>query len=163
MNPRQFGVLLLLTTTLSMSACSSGSYKTQNYARLSNAKDFEEEFPVVWKAALAALADYKINEQDEEDGVIETDWVYSTSNEKYIEYRVNGLPRKKYLQNRYKLNITLEKLIEAVKVTVDPKEEVENLKSDGTSDGWKTASDIDTSRASEMIKNIELKILSRHE
>lgn len=159
----QFGVLLLLTCGLSIAACSSGSYKTQGYARLSNAKDFEDEYPVVWKATLAALSEYKINEQDEEDGLIETDWIYSTSNEKYVEYRVNGLPRKKYLQNRYKLNVRLQKQIESVKVTVDPKEEIEGLNADGTSDGWKSASDIDTTRASEMIKNIEFKILSRHE
>lgn len=155
-------IALVLGSAALLPACSSTEHKSQAYARLSNTKEFEEEYDVVWKAVKQALSEYRIEEEDEEDGEIQTDWIYSTSNDKYIEYQVNGFPRKKYLQNRYKLAIQVEKQIGSVKVTVNPQEEVEILKSNGASDGWKSVSEPDTARANEVIKNIELKILSRH-
>lgn len=142
--------------------CSSGpSVKTQEYAKLSNTKDFEEEFPVVWKGVVSALSEYKIAEKDQENGQVKTDWIYSTSNDKYIEYQVNGFPRKRYMQTRYKFLIDIEKQIGKVRVTVNPQEEIENLRADGTFDSWASVSEFDTARANEMVRNIELKILSR--
>ncbi|MEW6055409.1 MAG: hypothetical protein AB1540_02250, partial [Bdellovibrionota bacterium] len=76
--------------------------------------------------------------------------------------KVDGFPRKKYLQTRYKFMISLNKQIGSVKVTVDTDEEIEKFKSDGSFDGWTSASEADSSRANEMLRNIELKILSRH-
>lgn len=142
-------------------ACSS-SYKTQNYARLSSAKDFEEEFATVWKAALEAASEFKIEKKDQDDGILRTDWIYSTSNEKYVEYKVNGFPRKKFLQTRYKYLIKLQPELGKVKVTVDPEEEIEKLNSDGSFDGWRGVGEADSMRANEMLRNIELKILGQH-
>lgn len=155
------GALSLLLAALMLPACSS-SYKTQGYARTSNSKEFEEEYPVVWKAVKEALGDYKVESEDEEDGEIQTDWIYSTSNDKYLEYTVNGFPRKKYLQNRYKLKLEVKKQYGSVKVNVLPKEEIEVLKGDGTPDGWKSVSEPESVRADELLKSIEMKILSRH-
>ena len=140
--------------------CSSGPYKRQQYAQLSNSKVFEEEYPTVWKGTLDALGDYKIENKDAEKGKVETDWIYSTSNEKYVEYQVNGFPRKHYLQTRYKLDITAEKQLGGVKVTVNSQEEVENLKNDGSFESWRSVSDPDSARENETLRNIELKILS---
>jgi hypothetical protein len=154
-------VLLILGVGLQSSGCSSASYKKQEYAQLQNAKDFEFEYPQVWRGAIDALGEYKIEDKDQEAGHIKTDWVYSTSNEKFVEYRVNGLPRRRHLQNRYKFDVKIEKQVGSVRVTVDMDEEVEKLKSDGSFDTWKSSSDIDTGRANELLRNIELKILSK--
>lgn len=140
--------------------CSSAEYKRQEYAKLSDAKVFESEFPAVWKGIVAAVGEYRLLDNDAEDGKVRTDWIYSTSNEKYVDYQVNGLPRKHYLQTRYKFDIRAEKQMGGVKVTVNTKEEVEALKSDGTFDQWRSVSEPDTSRANDMLKSIELKILS---
>jgi uncharacterized lipoprotein len=152
--------LVFAAFALGFSGCSSPDYKTQGYAKLSNTKEFEEEYPVVWKGVVAALSEYKIEKKDQEKGVVETDWIYSTSNDKYFEYQVNGFPRKKYLQTRYKFNVKIDKLLGRVKVTVSPEEEVESLKSDGSFDDWKSAGEFDTARANEVIQKIEMKILS---
>lgn len=155
-------LILVLLAALSMApACSGPGYKRQDYAKLSNTKVFEDEFPMVWRGVKAAVAEYKLEEEDSEEGRIHTDWIYSTSTEKYLEYTVNGFPRKRYLQTRYKFLITAEKEIGGVKVTVNPEEEVENLKSDGSFESWKDVSEPDSSRANEMLRAIELKILSR--
>jgi hypothetical protein len=155
---RALASLVLLSAAAA--ACSSAPYKTQGYAKLSNTRDFEYEYPVVWKGVLGALGEYKIEEKDEEGGVVRTDWIYSTSNDKYLEYQVNGFPRKRYLQTRYKLAIEVAKKTGAVNVTVNPEEEIEKLKSDGSFDGWSGVSEPDTARADELIRNIETKILS---
>lgn len=147
---------------VAFTACST-PYKAQGYAKLSNTREFEDEYPVVWKAAVAALAEYKVEDKDQEKGVLKTDWIYRTSNEKYVEYQVNGLPRKKYLQTRYKMKVTLERLLGRVKVTVLPQEEIEILKADGGFDDWKNVSEPDSSRANEMVRTIENQILSRPE
>jgi hypothetical protein len=141
--------------------CGGPSIKKQEYAQLSNSKEFEEEFPVVWKGVITALGDYKIEDKDQEKGRVRTDWIYSTSNDKYLEFQVNGFPRKRYLQTRYKFDVEIKKQIGSVKVIVNPQEEIENLRSDGSFDNWKAVSDYDTGRANELVKNIELKILSR--
>lgn len=152
---------IVFTSATVFTGCGGHEVKKQGYAKLATAKDFEEDYQVVWTAVLAALEDYKIAEKDQDDGEVKTDWVYTTSNEKYIEYQVNGFPRKKYLQTRYKINAFLEKQLESVKVRVDLEQELEKLKSDGSSDGWKSESDVDSIRANEILKLIENKILSR--
>ena len=148
----------ILLTAISF-GCST-SYKKQSYSKQRIQKDFEDEYSLVWKASLKALEEYKLTEKEIESGKIETDWIYSTSNDKFIEYKVNGFPRKKYLRVRYKLLMNIEKLTEKVSVTVHSKEEIEELKSDGSFDSWDSVSDVDTARANALLKDIELKILS---
>ena len=155
--------VLVASLLIAWTAGCASSYKTQNYAKLSNTKDFEEEYSMVWKGIVSALDEYKIENKDSEKGQIQTDWVYSTSNDKYIEYQVNGFPRKKYLQTRYKFKINADKQLGHVRVTVNPQEEVENLKSDGNFDSWKSVSEPDSTRSNEILRNIDLKILSRPE
>lgn len=154
--------VLLLALGFAVSACSSGpEVKQQRYAKLSNTKEFEEEYEVVWKGIIGATEEYKIDKKDPEKGELLTDWVYTTSSEKYFEYQVNGFPRKRYLQTRYRVSIKATKQLGSVKVTVDPIEEVEQLKSDGSFDKWKSSDEPDSTRAADMLQKIELKILSR--
>ncbi|GEM_PF-1393058 len=158
---RSSACLFALFTVSTFVACSSAPYKTQKYASLSNTKVFEEDYEMVWKAILAAVSEIKLDEEDSESGRIRTDWIYSTSNDKYLEYSVNGFPRKRYLQTRYKFLITAEKQLGGVKVTVIPEEEVERLKSDGSFESWVRVSEPETIRANEMVGQINQKILAR--
>lgn len=153
--------IILLFSVLSLFACSSVDYKKQGYAKLSNTKDFEEDYKLVWKGMFEAAKEYRVTDSNQEDGEIETDWIYTTSNDKYVEYESNGFPRKHFLQTRYRFKLKAEKMLRKVKVTAKITEEVENIKSDGSFDSWKEISDVDTARENEMIKNIEMKILSR--
>ncbi len=151
-----------LVLGFALSACSSGpEIKQQQYAKLSNTKEFEEAYEVVWKAIVSATEEYKLEKKDAAKGELLTDWVYTTSNEKYFEYKINGFPRKHYLQTRYRVSIKATKQLGSVKVTVDPIEEVEQLKSDGGFDKWKTSDEPDSTRSADMLQKIELKILSR--
>lgn len=159
---KQFA-LITLAAVLLVSGCSSSGPKTksQQYAALSTTKEFEEEYAIVWKAVLKALEGMKIEEKDEADGVVETDWVVTTSTEKYFEYTVNGFPRKKFVQARYRYKVFVTKQLGSVKVSVDLNEEVENVKKDGSFDSWSEPEKKDTSRANEMIGKIENAIHSR--
>ncbi len=152
--------LIVLMVLFSFGCSSSPQVKKQQYASLSNSKDFEEEFPRVWKAILAATEEMKIVDKDADKGKMETEWIYSTSNEQYVEFQVNGFPRKHYIQSRYKYFISADKMMGKVKVTVVTKQEIEKMKSDGTFDKWENADAPDSSRASELINSIEFKMLS---
>ncbi len=162
MNARLRLPVFLLMLGSAISACSSGpEIKQQQYAKLSNTKEFEEEYDVVWKGIIDATAEYAIEKKDAEKGELLTDWVYTASNEKYFEYKVNGFPRKRYLQTRYRVSIKAKKQLGSVKVSVEPTEEAEQLKPDGSFDRWKTSDEPDSTRAADIIQKIELKILSR--
>ena len=155
-------ILGILLASATITACSSGpAVKQQKYARLQNSKDFENDYDTVWKAIVAATEDYKIVEKDQESGHLTTDWVYMTSSEKYYEYTVNGLPRKKYLQTRSKFQIIAQRKLGSVNVTVAPVEQVEKVKSDGTFDDWMDADRIDSSRANEVLNKVEMAILKQ--
>ncbi|OFZ19898.1 MAG: hypothetical protein A2X94_14675 [Bdellovibrionales bacterium GWB1_55_8] len=155
-----------------ISGCSSGPViKTQDYAELRSERTFESEMTPVWKAIEKALASYKITDRDPEslDSVelrktkeisIDTDWIYSRSRDKYHEYRVNGSPRKEYLQTRLRYHVTALKVMGGVQVKVAMDEEVERLKDDGTPDGYDSVEFSDTSRANDLLEKINLELLS---
>ena len=142
-----------------VSGCSTGAgYKTQAYAQQATSRVLEYDYPVVWKGIREALSDFRIEEANEQDGHIKTDWAYSTSGRKFIEVKVNDFPRRKYLQTRYRYDISAKKQVIGVLVDVAMEEEVENLGADGAFKGWGSADEPDSGRAHEMLKLIELKI-----
>ncbi len=152
------GLVVLLSIS---SGCSSGPQaKTQDYAELTNTKTLEHDFDVVWKGTKKALSDYRIEEADEEDGLIVTDWAYSTSARRYVEVKVNGMPRRKYLQTRYKYKVYVKRQIVGTQVQVNLNEQVENINNDGIFKGWSDAEEPDSARENETLKNIERTILS---
>ena len=71
----KLAILGLLSLTFSIGpACSSKlPVKQEKYAKLRDRRTFEYEYPVVWKAILAAFTHYSIDEKDEENGTIQTD------------------------------------------------------------------------------------------
>jgi len=163
---------ILVLSGLTLSACSSGpEVKQQAYAKLSNQRTFEYEFPTVWKGIEETVRNYHVTDRDPKDvdanemrrirhRSLETDWIFSKSNDKYVEYKVNDLPKKIYLQTRLKYKIDAQGVIGGVKVTVKTQEEVEKLKEDGSPDGWDSVDERDTSRASALLDRINMAILS---
>lgn len=151
-------IILPLFLLLGAGCSSSPAYKAQPLGERATSRVLEYDYPVVWKGIRDALAEFRIEEANEQDGHIQTDWAYSTSGQKFIEVQVNGFPRRKYLQTRYRYRITAKKQIIGVLVNVDMEEEVENLGGDGSFKGWDGADEPDSGRAHEMLRLIEQKI-----
>lgn len=171
------GKLCIVLTTLSLAApalisCSSAQkVGRQEYAALKSDRTFEHEFPVVWAGIENALKNIKVVERDpaEVDPIemkrisereLETDWIYSRSRDKFHEYKVNGFPKKQYLQIRYKYDIEAKRVMGGTHVTVKMTEEIERLKEDGSSAGFDETDQPDTSRTHELLEKIQLGILS---
>jgi len=152
-------------------ACSSNpEVKRQKYAKYRQNRVFEYEFSVVWKGIESALVNYKIEERDPEkvskaefnkipERTLETDWIYTRSNDKYVEYKVNGSPRKKYLQTRVKYFIKAERSIGGTRVLVNLQEEVERLDEKGGSEDYEEVHQVDSSRVKGLLDKINLGIL----
>src|SRR5690349_2685110 len=106
--------MLALSFAFFFSGCASTpEVKTQAYAKLNNQRTYEYEFPVVWKGIEESLSKFKITDRDPSEATplemrkltrrtLDTDWIYGQSRDKYQEYKVNGSPRKIYLQTRFK-------------------------------------------------------------
>lgn len=165
-------VFLAVIASSSISACSSRPpVKKQKYANLKDTRSFEYELPLVWKGIEAALRENRIVERDPKEvdtlewnklkeRSLETDWIYSQSRDKYQEYQINGSPRKKYLQLRYKYEIEAKRIMGGTEVKVDMKEEIEQLNLDGTSAGYDSADEPDSSRPAEFLDRVNNSILS---
>jgi hypothetical protein len=171
----KFNAVLIVASVLTLgtfSSCSSGpEVRQQDYAKLRDSRMFEYEFPVVWHAIEDALHDYVVTNRDPNKvGIVEmkkirqrsidTDWVYSRSTEKYIEYKVNDEPRKIYLQTRTRYHLLAKTVLGGVEVDVEPQEEIEKLKDDGSSQGFVSADNPDRSLASTMLDKINQAILA---
>jgi hypothetical protein len=168
--PGKIPVGLVLSVLLfgfgAVSGCSSApSVKQQAYAKLNNEHTFEYEFPEVWKAIEASFHNFKVADRDPSQvgplemkkltkRKLETDWILGQSRDKYIEYKVNGSPRKQYLQTRLKYTVLADRVIGGTHVAVKTAEEVERLNKDGTSSGWDSSGHVDPSRAAEVLDKI---------
>jgi hypothetical protein len=157
---------------ISFFGCASGpEVKQQKYAVLSSQRTFEHEFPVVWKGIETALKNNSIAKRDPDEvtpvelsklseRTLETNWIYGQSRDKYIEYKVNETPRKKYLKTRFKYLISAHKNIGGTDVKVDLDEEIEELNGDGTSKGYSSTDLKDSSRMNELLDRINQAIIA---
>lgn len=164
--------LVGLSTVLLTFACSSAQpVKSQAYAKLKQERTFEYEFPVVWKGIEAVFEQYHGLERDPAEvepqelrkltkRTLETDWIIGQSRDKYVEYKINGSSRKKYLQTRLKYFIKAESQLGGTSVNVRVTEEIENLDSKGQPAGYSRVSEIDSSRGGEILDKIEQAVLS---
>jgi hypothetical protein len=147
--------------------CSTGAtVKSQQYAALKTSKTFEYELPLVWKGIEHALRNNKITERDpaEVDEVqaeklmersLQTDWIYSESRDKYVEYSINDSPRKKYLQIRHRYRVIAKRVMGGTEVQVRPQEEVEKVDTrTGAPVGYEEM-DADTARSAELLERIQ--------
>jgi hypothetical protein len=157
-----FPVLLMI---LGGGCSSEPTVKQQAYAKLNNEHTFEYEFPDVWKAVEDSFHNFKVADRDPSDvdpiemknltkRRLETDWILGQSRDKYVEYQINGSPRKQYLQTRVKYTVLVDRVIGGTHVLVKTNEEIERLNKDGTSAGWDSTGNVDPSRASEVLDKI---------
>jgi hypothetical protein len=156
------------------SACSSAPVppvQMQAYAALSHERVFESEFHLVWKALEEAMRKVKVIDRDPSEvdtgelkrltrRTLETDWAYTQSRDKYQEYKVNGVPRKVYLQAKVKYKIEDKKILGGVQVVVNTQEQIEKLREDGSSAGWSKADTPDPARANEVLDKIQQALLA---
>lgn len=168
----RFAQKFLIASLLVVSACSSGpEVKKQAYAEHPNERTFEYEFPVVWKGIEEATRKFHVVDRDPKDvdanemrrlkhRTLETDWIMTQSNDKYVEYQVNGVPRKKYLMSRLKYKIDAHTVIGGTDVKIDTQEEIEKIGPDGDTLGWSKADELDTARAADLLDRINMAILS---
>lgn len=165
-------IVALLFVAVFANACSSAPpVKTEAYANLPNHRTFEYDFPAVWKGIEATFQNTKITERKPKEvndlemrsitrRTLQTDWSYGQSRDKYQEYQVNGTPRKVWLQERTRYDVDARRVMGGVDVTVVAEEEIESLKTDGTSAGFHSVDNPDTSRANEILNKINAAILA---
>lgn len=163
--------IILFLAVFGLGACSSGpKVQKQKYATLKSSRTFEYDFETVWKAIEASLKNHKITERDPsevsstelknlKERTLESDWIFTESRDKYITYKVNSLPRKKYLQMRYKYFITAQSQIGGTDVHAGIREEIQELNEDGSPKGYEEYKPNDTSRTSELLDKINQEIL----
>jgi hypothetical protein len=164
--------IFMIVIGLCLAGCASGpEVKSQAYAKLKDSRVYEYEFPVVWKGIESAFRNYNIVDRDpaEVDPVamkrlsrrtLETDWIQTQSRDKYVEFKINDVPQKRYLWTRIKYKIVAETTLGGTQVTVRTQEEVERLNANGTSAGYDKVSEVDSSRPSEVLEKIQMAILS---
>ncbi len=174
MNTPRIRILSLgvLVSALSF-GCSSAPVpvKTQAYAELQKERTLEHEFPAVWKGLEAALKDQKIVKRDPESvtttaewnelesRTLETDWVYSQSRDKYIEFKVNNFPRKQYLQIRFRYRVEAKKVLGGTHLIVNLDEQIERLDAAGKSKDYEDVEKPDSTRANGLIDATERQVL----
>jgi hypothetical protein len=164
---------LVTATLVTMMGCSSGMTVHQDaYAKLKNEHTYEYEFPDVWKAIEDSFHNYKVADRDPADvdpielknltkRKLETDWIQGQSRDKYIEYQMNGTPRRQFLQTRVKYTVLADRVLGGTHVLVKTHEEIERLNNDGTSAGWDSTGDVDPSRAAEVLDKISRSLNAR--
>lgn len=164
--------LLGFACAVSVVACTSGpEVKRQAYARYASERQFEHPFATTWGGIEAAVRDWKVVERDPEEvnsvelkrlteRELATDWIFTQSRDRYHEYKVNGSPRKKYLQLRLRYRVKAKAEIGGTRVQVGTEEEVELLGDDGQPRGYEQIEDTDSSRNKDLLDKINLAILS---
>jgi hypothetical protein len=119
----------------------------------------------------SAVRGWKVVERDPEDvnpvelkslteRELATDWIFTKSRDRYHEYKVNGSPRKIYLQMRIRYRVRANSEIGGTRVAVSTEEEIELLGDDGKPRGYEPVEEPDTSRAKDLLDKINLAILS---
>ncbi len=168
--PKKTLLLLTFGLTVSLTHCSSApKIQSLAYAHLSPAKFFAgAELPALWHAIETVASPYKVTRRDPSEAnplelkrrsrcSLETDWTYGQSREQAIVTQHAGTVQRIRLQNRFLYQITAEKTLGGVQVTVSSCEEVEGLNADGSSAGYQPlpAADVDSSRGAEWLSQIE--------
>jgi hypothetical protein len=173
-NFRRAGLIIVSVgalVALGAGCASAPPVKAEAYAQLKNHRTFENDFTAVWKGIEETFRKFKVTDRDPSEvgelalrkldrRTLKTDWSYGQSRDKYEEYQVNGTPRKVWLQERTRYNVDARRVIGGVEVAVTTDEEVERIKSDGSSGGFQGVDKIDSSRAAEILDKIANNILA---
>lgn len=162
-----------MITLLFLTSCSTTQeVKTQQYAILKNERDYPQTLPEIWGGIESSLKKHKILKREPEtvtpveykelkQRALETDWIYGRSENKFIEYKMNNLPKKKYLNTRHKFIVTAQSKIGGSKVLVETVEEVEELNEDGESKGYSSSYAPDSKKAHLLLDEIRMALYAR--
>jgi hypothetical protein len=141
--------LLPLIACLLLAACASSPnqarYKEEkNSPKFGNSRSYVETPQDVLLAARAVLDDLTRESDPPASGAVkgrgqnvQTGWVYSISGNRYVEYSVNGTPRRKPLRIRRKYGYTVSPSLAGSQVLLSVEEELMrvDLRS-GEETGW---------------------------
>lgn len=163
MGREKFGILPyrgynpLMKQTLLLSACLSffalscasnpqdASYREEkNAPSFGNTRSFVEPPQDVKLAAKIVLDELTKKSEPQASGAIkekgdtvETGWVYSTSKNRYVEFKFNGKPSRKPLRIRRTYSYTVTPNLSGTQVLLEVKEEVMKIEFDtGKESGW---------------------------
>jgi hypothetical protein len=167
-----FGHFFIVGILVASSCSSPMPVKQQAYAKLSNVRQFDAELGEVWRAMKKVHENKKILKSEPKVSLdvrspefkrrtsvlLATDWIYGQSTDKYVEYQLRGAPQKKYLATRLKYELEAKSVMGGVEVKIDTEEEIEELKADGSSLGFRPVQELDTSRAAGLLDEIETAI-----
>jgi hypothetical protein len=138
-------LLLLLAIASCASNPNNAAYKEEkNVANFENAKSFNESPETILRAARVVLdelqqqSDPAVGKSLKSDSEsIQTGWVYSTSKNKYVEFTMNGKPKRKPMRVRRKYGYTAMPSLAGSQVVFQVEEEVMkvNFKT-GEETGW---------------------------
>jgi hypothetical protein len=153
------------------SCTSTPEVKTQQYATLKNQRDFTHSLPEVWGGIETSLRNHKIIKRKPSEvspvefkklskRELETDWIYGRSENKYIEYKLNDLPKKQYLNTRHKFIIVASTKIGGTNVEIETIEEVEEVDKKGSSKGYSSSYAPDSRKAHQLLETIRVAIYS---
>lgn len=168
MRTRSFLLALGLISGLMGTGCASAPavpMSRERYARLSNERFFNSDVITVWKSVARVTENYRIT-QREIDGstarALKTDWIYTRSRDKHDSIRIHGEVKTLPLQSRIRFKIMAHGVLGGTEVQVETSEEIEQLGTDGRSQGYRAVADADkdTSRASDLLDKIGLALIS---
>jgi len=130
----------LFISLLLLNACAQKNIAKEkvekNQPKFSSSHSFENSIKEVKSAAEKVLQNYLENNQnpmsdaakiEKEMNKISVGWVYSEAKDKYIEYKMNGFPKRKTLKVRRKYSFSLNPSLAGTDVEIIIQEELENI------------------------------------
>lgn len=157
---------------LGVTGCASAlPVKRQEYAASRTERVLEAEWMDVLRAVDSTLRLQRVVKRtpDTEDVLElrradertwETGWIESQSRDKYVEYQLDGIPKRKNLGVRLKYRVVAAKALGGVSLKVRQWEELEKLNSRGMSLGYDEVTSVDTSRSGELLEKVQQAILA---
>ncbi len=135
---------------LFLAACASNphdaSYKEEkNVANFENNRSFAEKPEEILRAARAVLDEWQqesdppVNTKNlrSDDESVQTGWVYSTAKSKYVEFKMNGKPKRRPLKVRRKYGYSATPSLAGSQVVFLVEEEVQTIDFEtGKEKGW---------------------------
>lgn len=143
-------ISLLSLSLFLFASCASNpheaSYKEEkNVANFENARSFAEKPEEILRAARAVLDEWQqesdppVNTKNlrSDDESVQTGWVYSTAKSKYVEFKMNGKPKRRPLKVRRKYGYTATPSLAGSQVVFMVEEEVQKIDFEtGKEKGW---------------------------
>lgn len=154
-------VVFLITS----SACSSGLQVRQDaLPKFENSRTLSYPLVTVWRGVEAALENIPKAESESQapsktSRALKTQWITEQSRDKYVLTQAGGIPKRKYLEIRYRYLISAQSATSGTLLDVKIEEQVEQLNNKGESLDFSATSRPDTSRARDLLDKIQMAIL----